>query len=184
MNQELTTKPPVQNQTLFSSSAPLFLFDAPPLIQSITDNTTVRGGELFHDSAILNTGTWNLDHQSHDHSNINQGLVPPPLATPFTSGIDTNYLPPLIENIENMVTIDHQVQSCSMDEEGEIALECLRRQELNEWVESQQCSNFLFWDINVEGSILGGSDHDHQQIDPAANSPSMGTNLSAFPSSL
>ncbi|KAJ7010598.1 hypothetical protein NC653_001149 [Populus alba x Populus x berolinensis] len=68
--------------------------------------------------------------------------------------------------------------SCSMNEEGEISLDCLQRQELNiEWVESQQCSNFIFWD-NVEESVLSG-----EEIAP--NSSSMGAaTLSSFPSSL
>nr|ACU19118.1 unknown [Glycine max] len=72
-----------------------------------------------------------------------------------------------------------EVQSCSIDEEGEMALECLRRQGLNEWVEhQQQCPNFLFWDsINVEGQ-LGGEEL-------APNTSNMGNNtLSPFPSSL
>ncbi|KAJ0049485.1 hypothetical protein Pint_15100 [Pistacia integerrima] len=136
------------------------MFDPTPL-DGITDN--VRG-ELFHEPASLNNETWN--------SNQHQVQSLPP-STSFTTGIDAHYLPPLIENMENMVPIDHhnQVQSCSMDDEGEIALDCLQRQELNEWVESQH-SNFLFWD-NVEGP-LGGED-----IAPASSNT--GTTLSSFP---
>ncbi|KAJ6347396.1 hypothetical protein OIU76_003970 [Salix suchowensis] len=130
-------------------------------------DSSVRG-EFFHDSASLNTETWN----SSQHHQVQAVL--PPQAT-FSIGMDSNYLPPLIDNMENMVPIE--MQSCSMNDEGEMSLECLQRQELNiEWVESQQCSNFLFWD-NVDGP-LGG-----EEIAP--NSSSMGAaTLSSFPSSL
>ena len=69
-----------------------------------------------------------------------------------------SYLPPLIENIESLV---------GMDDEGEMALECLQRQDVNDWVvesSQPQNSNFLFWE-NVEGS-LGGE----EVIAPTSNS--------------
>jgi len=164
----VTTKPPVQ-ETLFSSTCPLFMFDT----SSLDHGTNNVRAELFQDSLGLSSETWNLSHhQVH-------ALPPQPAAATFTAAtvIDTtNYLPPLIENVENMVT-NMEVQSCSIDEEGEMALECLRRQELNEWVENQQhCPSFLFWD-NVEGQ-LGGEEL-------APNTSNIGTNtLSPFPSSL
>ena len=164
VNQDLTTRAVPTQEILFSSPAPLFMFDTTPL-DGIQD-ANVRG-ELFHEPANLNTETWNLNqHQVQ--------AFPPSIS--FTVGMDTNNcLPPLVENIENMVPIE--VQSCSMDEEGEMTLECLQRQqqELNEWVESQQCSNFLFWE-NIEGQ-LGG-----EAIPPTSSN--MGTTLSSFPSSL
>ncbi|XVE57949.1 hypothetical protein DITRI_Ditri04bG0130500 [Diplodiscus trichospermus] len=163
LNQDLTSTIPTQ-ETVFSSPAPLFMFDTTPL-DGIQD-ANVRG-ELFHE-ANLNSETWNLNDQHQ--------VQVFPLSTSFTTGMDTNnYLPPLVENMENMVPIE--VQSCSMDEEGEITLACLQRQqqELNEWVESQQCSNFLFWD-NIEGQL------GEEAIAPTSSS--MGTTLSSFPSSL
>ncbi|KAJ0104661.1 hypothetical protein Patl1_17645 [Pistacia atlantica] len=134
------------------------------LIRYITTHGYGCWSEVPEKAASLNNETWN--------SNQHQIQSLPP-STSFTTGIDAHYLPPLIENMENMVPIDHhnQVQSCSMDDEGEIALECLQRQELNEWVESQH-SNFLFWD-NVDGP-LGGED-----IAPASSNT--GTTLSSFP---
>ena len=163
LHQDLTTRTQIQ-ETLFSSSAPLFMFDTSTSLDGIADSS-VRG-EVFPDSASLNMETWN----SNQHHQVQAAL--PPQAT-FSIGMDTNYLPPLIDN---MMPIE--MQSCSMNEEGEISLECLQRQELNiEWVESQQCSNFLFWD-NVEESVLSG-----EEIAP--NSSSMGAaTLSSFPSSL
>ncbi|KAF2313377.1 hypothetical protein GH714_010655 [Hevea brasiliensis] len=163
---DLITRPQIQ-ETLFSSPAPLFMFDTgtSPL-DGIADRS-VRG-ELFHEPASLNTEPWN-SNQHHHH----QVQALPPQAT-FSIGMDTNYLPPLIENMENMLPME--MQSCSMDEEGEIPLGCLQRQELNEWVESQQCPNFLFWD-NVDGP-LGG-----EEIAPVSSSMEA-TIFSSFPSSL
>ncbi|KAE9597782.1 hypothetical protein Lal_00041445 [Lupinus albus] len=160
----LITKLPQVQETLFSSTCPLFMFDTSSLdhgTTTLTDNN-IRP-YLFQDSVGFNTETWNLSH----HHQVQE---------PFTIGLynTNNYLPPLIENVENMVAIE--VQCCSMNEQGDVALECMQRQELNEWVETQQqqCSNFLFcWD-NVEGQ-LGGEEL-------APNSSNMITNtLPSFP---
>ncbi|KAK8533060.1 hypothetical protein V6N12_076341 [Hibiscus sabdariffa] len=176
VNQNLATTRAIPSQeTLFSSQAPLFMFDTITPLDGVLQDANVRG-EVFHDSAHLNTEiSWN---------NLNQLQVQPfPPSTSFT--VDTNnYLPPLIDNMENMVPIE--VQSCaSLDEEGgEITLESLRRQqqELNEWVESQQCSNFVLWDNIIEGQIgVGGVE---AAILPPSSSSNMGTTLSSFPSSL
>ena len=156
----LQTKPPVQ-ETLFSSTCPLFMFDTP----SLEGPNSVRA-EHFQDAVGLSTETWNLSQH--------QVQALPPLTV--TVGLDsTNYLPPLIENVENMVPIE--VQPCSMEEQGDIALECLQRHGLNEWVETQQqCPNFLFWD-GVEGHIGG------EELGPNSANAEADT-LSPFPSSL
>ncbi|KAK7369720.1 hypothetical protein VNO80_11763 [Phaseolus coccineus] len=160
----LQTKPPVQ-ETLFSSTCPLFMFDTPSLEGPATDCNSVRA-EHFQDAVGLSSETWNLSHH--------QVQALPPLTV--TVGLDTtNYLPPLIENVDNMVPIE--VQPCTMDEQGDIALECLQRHGLNEWVETQQqCPNFLFWD-SVEGHI-GGEELGPNSANAEANT------LSPFPSSL
>ncbi|XP_027919941.1 uncharacterized protein LOC114178309 [Vigna unguiculata] len=157
------TKPPLQ-ETLFSSTCPLFMFETPSLEGPATDCNSVRA-ENFQDAVGLSTETWLSHHQV-------QAL--PPLTV--TVGLDTtNYLPPLIENVDNMVPIE--VQPCTMEEQGDIALECLQRQGLNEWVETQQqCPNFLFWD-SVEGHI-GGEELGPNSANVEANT------LSPFPSSL
>ncbi|KAI4315456.1 hypothetical protein L6164_028264 [Bauhinia variegata] len=175
----LTAKPPQVQETLFSSTCPLFMFDTSSLdgtttADSNTVNVNVRSAELFQDAVGLSSSsseTWNMSQ----HHQV-QALAPPALTFTAAAMDSTNYLPPLIESVENMVPIE--VQSCNIDEEGEMALECLRRQQqLNEWMETQQeCPNFLFWE-NVEGQ-LGG-----EEIAP--NSSNVGTNtLSSFPSSL
>ncbi|PPD80889.1 hypothetical protein GOBAR_DD22185 [Gossypium barbadense] len=143
-------------ETLFSSQAPLFMFESTmtPIDQGVLLQDVNVRGEVFHEQAQLNT--WN------NNNHLNQQLqlqVPfPPPSTSFTKDTNNNYLPPLIDNMETMVPIE--VQSCtSLDEEGggEITLESLRRQqqELNEWVESQQCSSLLLWDNIIEGQIGG-----------------------------
>ncbi|KAA0042727.1 transcription factor MYB86 [Cucumis melo var. makuwa] len=94
--------------------------------------------------------TWHMNH--HNHPFPTAVLSPQMgLTTASTTVMNNtnNYLPPLIENIESLVT---------MEDEGEMALQCLQRQELNEWVVESttqpQNSNFLFWE-NVEGSLGG-----------------------------
>ncbi|KAL4339404.1 hypothetical protein GQ457_08G028270 [Hibiscus cannabinus] len=166
---------PNQQETLFSSPAPapLFMFDTTNTLDGFQvhqHGTNNVRGELFNDAANLNTEcSWNL--------NQHQVQAFPP-STSFTVGMDSNnYLPPLVENMENMAMA--VVQSCSMEEEGEMTLECLhlqrQQQELNEWVESQQCSNFLFWD-NIQGQLSG------EALPPTSSN--MGATLSSFPTSL
>ncbi|GAV76125.1 Myb_DNA-binding domain-containing protein [Cephalotus follicularis] len=162
VNQDLATRPPAQETLYSSSSCPLFMFDTSPIDGNVVGNNVHNViGEIFQESASLNAETWNS--RQHQFQQF-------PPQTCFTTGLDTNYLPPLIESMEIMVPLE--VQSCRMDEEGDIALDCLQRQELNEWLESQQCSNFLFWD-NVEGP-LGGDEI-------AQASSNMGATLSSFP---
>ncbi|KAL6979555.1 hypothetical protein U1Q18_021216, partial [Sarracenia purpurea var. burkii] len=101
----------------------------------------------------------------------------------FPTGVDSNYLPALM-NVENMVAMDEQFQSCNtmgMNEErdDEMALEyCLQRKELNEyWVESSQhCPSFLLWDLADEEPLVG------EEIAPSSSN--LGTLLSSYPSSL
>ncbi|XP_065858344.1 transcription factor MYB3 [Euphorbia lathyris] len=162
-HQDLSTRPHHLQETLFSSSstAPLFMFDTTTSSLDVIGDANVRG-EIFHE-------TWNTNHHHHHQQHQNGGSNMSGGHATFSIGMDTNYLPPLIENMENMVGMD-QMQSCSIDE-GEMGI--LQRQEINEWVESQQCSNFLFWDN------LGGDEN------IAPTSSSLGaTTLSSFPSSL
>ncbi|KAF8412196.1 hypothetical protein HHK36_000157 [Tetracentron sinense] len=153
LNHEFTTRPSIQ-ETLFSSPCPIFMFDT-GVVDGMGDGN-VRA-EFFHDGTGINSDSWHLNqHQS------------------FTTSVaDSNYLPPLIENMENMVPM--QVQSSSMDEDGEKTMECLQRQELSEWVESQLCPSFLIWE-HVEGQLSG------EGIAPVSSD--MGAMLSSYPSSL
>ncbi|MED6209176.1 hypothetical protein PIB30_052215 [Stylosanthes scabra] len=193
----LTPKQPLHHQeSLFSSTYPLFMFDTSSLDAttattcSTTDNNTtlLRVDQIFQDANVgLSSETWNNNNLSHHHHHNQQVQeLAPPSTTSFTVavGLDTNnYLPPLIENVESMVPVE--VQSCSMEEVADAALECLQLQrhqdhhQLNAWVESthvhQQCPNFLFWDNVVEAQIGG-----QEQLAPNSSSNKPNT-LSPFP---
>ncbi|KAA8520864.1 hypothetical protein F0562_011537 [Nyssa sinensis] len=161
LNQDLATKPPVQD-TLFSSPNHLFMFDTGSVLDGINNGDgNGRTSGLFQESAGLSSETWHLNHQQIQ-------ALPPPAS--FTTGMDSNYLPvPLIGN-----TVPMEAQSC-INEEGEMAMECLQKQALTDWVESQQCPGFLFWDQD-EGP-LGG-----EEIGPTSSN--LGAMLSSYPSSL
>lgn len=179
------------HQALFSSSWPLFMFDT-AAIEAATDSTTTTTtttttntlrGELFQD--ILTMGNLSSDtitSSSPSSWNLNQhqvqALPPNSLVVPSFSSATMNisYLPPLIENMDNMVHVE---------EGDQIALDCLQRQDLmNEWVESQQaqCSNnFLFWEnVVVESGSLGAGESNIN-----INAPTSSSNLgvSSFPNS-
>ncbi|WCJ26354.1 myb domain protein 103 [Euphorbia peplus] len=160
LHQDLSLRPLLQETLLSSSSsAPLFMFDTTTSLDVIGDANIIRG-ELFHASTSLNTETWNTNHRHHQHQNDQVQSITGHHTT-FSIGMDSNYLPPLIENMEHMVPMD-QMQSCSIDGEA--------------YFESQQCSNFLFWENVVDGQ-LGG-----EEIAPTSSS--LGATLSSFPSSL
>ncbi|KAF5734231.1 hypothetical protein HS088_TW16G00676 [Tripterygium wilfordii] len=193
--QDLTTtaRPaaPVHQETpLFSTTPPpsaaLFMFDTTTQLDCFIANNFVQRELSLHEPASLASGDiWN------NNSSNNHQAHPPPMS--FTTvGIDSNcnYLPPLIDTMETMVPL--QMQPCSMDhdQEREMALNCLERQDhelMNEWVDSQHCSNnFLFWDDNiVQGQVLGGGGSEDQIAAPApSNDIGDSTQLSSFPSSL
>ncbi|XAR70258.1 hypothetical protein NMG60_11027047 [Bertholletia excelsa] len=168
LNQDLGTKRPIPD-TIFSSPSPLFMFDTGSVLDGINTEGNERAELNFHEPMGLSSETnWHMNqHQV-------QPLPPPHHHLPYTN-MDSNYLPPLIENIETMVPLEVQHPCSTINEEKEIGLECLNRQELNiEWVESQQCPSFLFWD-QAEGALSG------EEI--ATTSSNMGTMLS-YPSSL
>ncbi|KAH7862434.1 hypothetical protein Vadar_004766 [Vaccinium darrowii] len=119
LNQGSAANPPVVQETLFSS--PLFMFDTNSLEGHNATDGNKRPDELFHEPVGLNSDqTWHINQQQV------QAFHP---RASFSSSMDSNYLPPLLEN--------------SMESIG-----------LNEWVECQQCPSFLFWD-QAEGSLGG-----------------------------
>ncbi|TQD95379.1 hypothetical protein C1H46_019017 [Malus baccata] len=190
-----TTLKPQAQETLFSSTCPMFMFDTSTTanIEAAPESYNARG-EIFQDMIVA------TDLNSSEPWNLNQHQVqafPPPATMSFNTTnsstnnvtMDTNYLPPLIENMDNMVpNVDHHHQSCNnnIDEEGDhdhMALECLmQRHELNEWVVSQQqCSNFLFWDNLVDDQAIVLVGQDHGIAHPASSNA---VQLSSFPPSL
>lgn len=166
----ITTKQLSLHQETLFPTCPLFMLDT-------------SSQELFHDSLSLHsdTTTWHLNHHHRQHHQFPTTVLNPQMGLTTAATMvmnNNNYLPPLIDNIESLVT---------MEDEGEMALQCLQRQEMNEWVVEStqpQNSNFLFWE-NVEES-LGGN----EIIAPTTNSTIGGGALndtlssSNFPSSL
>jgi myb proto-oncogene protein len=168
-DQNVTTAKPIssfQETTLFSPTCPLFMFEPNSLLHgnatTESNNHNLQTDQYFQDSvSLISSETWNQVQSS---------------TTSFSMDtMNINYLPPLIENVENMEEEagDHR----------EVLESCFdQRQEMNnindQW--HQQCpnnNNFVFWDNMVQ---LGGE----EQLAP--NSSNMGTNtitLSPFPSS-
>lgn len=193
-DQESNTK--IQ-ETFFSHKPPLFMVDATlPVLEGMfsqniitnnnnknNDHDTQRGGRgNVCEQAFLTTNTeeWdmNLPHQQEPFQ------VPTMVSHLFNNSTNSNIetvisynLPGLVEgNVDNIVPISNA-------QDGDMAstFECLRKQELSydQWIDSQQCSNFFFWDnlnINVEGSSLVGSQDPSMTLGSSALS-------SSFPSS-
>ncbi|XP_077247417.1 uncharacterized protein LOC143887198 [Tasmannia lanceolata] len=159
LNQDLTMNP-----AMFSSPCPIFMFEN-GLVAGI-GGVNVQEELVVPKIAGLNSNGW--------HTNSHLVQTPSPLL-PFMGGVDSNYFPPLVDNMENMMPLE--VQSCRIDEDGgdQIAGECIERQQLIEWVESQGCPGFLIWE-HVEGQ-LGG------QGIPSASS-NIEAVLASYPSSL
>ncbi|KAJ8764852.1 hypothetical protein K2173_010317 [Erythroxylum novogranatense] len=135
LNQDLVTRPQVLGAR-FPSTPPLFMFDTSTPLDGVESGL---GGELFQEQASFSAGDWSNpnEHQVQAFPTLNNGMD------------TTSYLPPLLDNM----VVPVELQSYSFDEEGEMTLECLQRKELmNDWDESRQCSNFLFWD-KVEGPL-------------------------------
>jgi len=185
-------------ETFFSHKPPLFMVDTTlPILEGmfseniITNNNknndhddTQRGGrENVCEQAFLTTNTeeWDMNLRQQEPFQV-PTLASHVFNNSSNSNIDTviSYnLPALIEgNVDNIV---HNENSNVQDGEMASTFECLKRQELSydQWDDSQQCSNFFFWDnlnINVEGSSLVGNQ------DPSMNLGSSALS-SSFPSS-
>ncbi|KAE9452026.1 hypothetical protein C3L33_16070, partial [Rhododendron williamsianum] len=117
LNQNLaTTKQPPLQGAPFSTPSPLFMFDTGSILEGIRISDGNERADLFHQQPMeSNPETWNMNQ-------LQEVPVFPPL--------DSNYLLPLMESMVPM-----QVQASSMNEEREkMELECLKRQELNEWI--------------------------------------------------
>lgn len=166
LNQNLATKqPPLDQDALFSTSGPLFMFDTGSILEGIRIPDGNERGDLFHQPALeLNSETWNVNQQE----------------VPAFLPLDSNYLPPLIESMESMVPME--VQLPCINEERDMEFECLKRQELNEWVEvhesQQYCPSFPFWDqFDHQGPLSG------EEV-LAPTSSNLETMLSSYPSPL
>ncbi|XP_059318799.1 MYB-like transcription factor EOBI [Lycium ferocissimum] len=173
--QDIGTKSQVllQDSALFTSPNQLFFFDSGSL-DSMTNvindatNRSTNNAALFQETSVLNSEfCWQVDQvQQQQHQ----------VQTAYAIGMDSNYLPPLIESMVPPMEIPHSSNNNLMVEgQG-------NNNQLNEWssqVDTQQCCpSYLFWD--QENEPLGG---DHEIIDPSTSN-NMGQILSSFPSSL
>ncbi|KAK4422573.1 Transcription factor [Sesamum alatum] len=167
-NQELATKSQVQ-ETLFPLPSPSFIFD----IGSSFEGTSATANvpridqiQIFQEhNAGLNSDTWQLNQQ--------HGQVQTPELVQFTSG-------PMNSIMENIM-VPVEVQNCGMNVGGGQmgSLDCLQRNEINEWIETQQCPNsYFFWDQADQGQLGTTGD----EIIPTSSPSTM--MLSSFPSSL
>ncbi|CAI9094151.1 OLC1v1029840C1 [Oldenlandia corymbosa var. corymbosa] len=176
------------------SSPPLFMFDTAgccPVLQGYTVNSGDCSSNnnfistLTEDQMILHQNSssmWPNDQSSSSSATV---LIQPSAAFSSTNGMDSNsanYLPPLIDNIENMVAIG---QSCGEN----VSLDCMQKQHddhqliMNQWeVEAQQqCPSYLFWDQSEEeGQLLSGEE---TQVLATTASNNIGAMLS-YPSPL
>ncbi|GER26859.1 myb domain protein 103 [Striga asiatica] len=175
-NQEITTKSSQLQENSATSLLPLpsprFMFEIEGMM-SLNNNLNSRMDN--NNNTILqenNQETWQTnkmirhdEHQAAQQSDMVQ----------FTSF----GLTPLMDNIESMmVPVDHrQVQSFVGP--GQVAeLDCMGRNAvINEWVDAQNCSSYLFWD-QIEGQFGG------EETIMSSASSNVGTILSSFPTSL
>lgn len=154
---------PIQ-EPVFSSSSSLFMLDTSgSVLQGQNEDCNVQ-------TEYYNDAIWQL--------NKNQIPELPSQVLNFTTnnGLYTSYLPPLMENFENMV----EGQNCHLNN-GD-GRECIQKQhEFNDWVvdqTSQQCPNYLFWGDEHQEVQLGGE----EMVVPSASN--MGPILSFYPTSL
>ncbi|XP_073012112.1 myb-related protein 308-like [Typha latifolia] len=156
VNQNLTAKR--VPDAMFLPHCPLFMFNTG--VSNSCESSSARE-DVIQDIADLSSEMWNPNHQ-------NQAL-PPLLSFTSSSGMDSNYLPPLVDAQGNMLTMD--AQQCCVGEEVDTNGECFEKQDLTEWMESQHYSGLLIWD-------QGGD-----QILPTSQS-SIDTIPNPFPSTL
>lgn len=176
--QDLGTKSQVlyQDSTLFNSPNQLLFFDGGSLdsmtnviINDATNRSTTNNTSLFQETSILNSEfCWQVDQQQQELQIQTSS---------YAIGMDSNYLPPLIESMVPPMEIPRNNNNNNIMLEGQE-----NNNELNEWssqVDTQQCCpSYLFWD--QENGSIGG---DHEIIDPSTSN-NMGQILSSFPSSL
>ncbi|CDY34386.1 BnaA09g11280D [Brassica napus] len=185
-------------EALFSHKPHLFMLDTtlPVLEGMFSQNIITNNNNNNNDYDTQTGGRGSVFEQSFLTHNTEQGdmnlpqqerfQLPTMVSNLFSNSTNSNTetvtsykLPALVGgNLNNISQVDN-----NNAQDGDIAstFECLRKQELNydEWINSQQCSNFFFWDnlnINVEGSSLVGNQDPSMTLGSSALS-------SSFPSS-
>ncbi|KAI4338688.1 hypothetical protein MLD38_023714 [Melastoma candidum] len=184
-----SSKTPLIHENLFF---PLFMFDAPTAsLEGLPggDHGAFPSDFFLESSMSISTVSslaWQMDD---NNDNINSGVqqVHPPNALPAASlmnGIvdgsnnNLNYLPPLVEKgIDNDLGMSNAGDRDHVDRFG---LGCLRRQEMSDWAEAQQCPSYIFWDGGIDEATIGG---DHGMATPDASNAGS-SDLPSFPSPL
>ncbi|KAG2302877.1 hypothetical protein Bca52824_031528 [Brassica carinata] len=147
------------------------------------DHDTQRGGRgsVFEQSFLTNTmEEWDINLRQQEPFQ-----VPTMVSHLFNNSTNSNTetvisynIPALVEgNVDNISPIDNSAQDGDMAS----ALKSLKKQDqsYDQWMDSQQCSNFFLWDnlnINVEGSSFVGNQDPSMTLGSSALS-------SSFPSS-
>ncbi|XP_047325039.1 myb-related protein 308 [Impatiens glandulifera] len=167
-NQDLVTKMQPFQDTLFSSPSPSslqFMFDTSSFEGLVLNPDERMNINFLESSGISCEANW-----------LNQQEIQYLPSNSFTNACTSSYLPPLADQglaLADMNADHHQTQNCNVGlNEREMGMECLNRQELNEWVESQSCPSLLFWEQEEEGKEI------------APTSSTMANILPSFPSSL
>ncbi|XP_010941078.1 transcription repressor MYB6 isoform X1 [Elaeis guineensis] len=136
INQNLSTRPAPENR--LHTHCPIFMFDT-----TAGDSRPGSSARDELDATTLISSLWNPS-QLQD-----QALSP---LLNFSCSMDSTYLPPLVDGMGNMVPME--AQPCCVGDDGDTSKECFEKQELNEWVDSQQYSSLLIWD-QMQGSLGG-----------------------------
>ncbi|CAH8385794.1 unnamed protein product [Eruca vesicaria subsp. sativa] len=171
-DQETNTK--IQ-ETLLSHKTSLFMVDPTlPVLEGMFSQNIITNKNNDHDTQRVgrgcafdqsfltnNTEEWDINLRQQEPFR-----VPTMVSHLFNNSTNSNTetvisynIPVLVEgNVENISSIDNSAQDGDMAS----AFECLKKQEqsYDQWIDSQQCSNFFLWDnlnINVEGSSLVGN---------------------------
>lgn len=160
-NQDFSTKSNLHQETLFPLPTSSFMFEINPTLDGPS-----RIDQIFQENS---PDAWQQQLQRH-HDQIRSEEIVQYAGPMMTS------LTPLMDNI--MVPIE--VQNCGGVNVGggnvAAAIDCMQRNEMNEWVDMHQCPNFFFWD-QEEGQVGG------EEIIPTTSSMST-MMMSSFPSSL
>ncbi|KAL8216721.1 hypothetical protein R6Q57_023558 [Mikania cordata] len=156
-------KQPIQDP-IFSSTSTIFMLDTSGSVLEEQNGDCIAQTEYFNDSM------WQM--------NKNQLSELPSQMLNYTTnnGMNSGYLPPLMENLESII----EGQNCHWNN-GE-GRECLIQKQhvFNEWVvdqTSQQCPNYLFWDDEQQEVQLG-----EEMVTPSSST--MGSILSSYPTTL
>lgn len=179
-------------EALFSHKTPLFMVDTTlPVLDGMFSQTILTNKNNDHHDTERG-GRGNVCEQAFLTTNMEEWDINLPQQEPFqvptmvphmfNSSTNTNIetvisynLPGLVEgNVDNIVPIDN-----SSGQDGDMAstFECLKKQELSydQWIYSQQCSNFFLWDslnINVDGPSLVGNQDSSMTLGSSALSSS------------